>query len=122
METPAAEPRWPSACAMLALAAVRFLLPSDLSWGPDWTMAVAIPGMLIPTIAARRAGRAGLNEALGYALLAIVTADMLWSLGLLVARLPAHRDAPSELLKAAAGLWFSNIVVFASWYWRLDAG
>ena len=27
-----------------------------------------------------------------------------------------------ELLRAAAALWVSNILVFASWYWRLDAG
>jgi len=25
-------------------------------------------------------------------------------------------------LIAAGGLWVSNILVFASWYWRLDAG
>jgi len=25
-------------------------------------------------------------------------------------------------LKSAAALWLSNILVFASWYWRLDAG
>jgi len=26
------------------------------------------------------------------------------------------------LARAAVALWFSNILVFASWYWRLDAG
>jgi uncharacterized membrane protein len=26
------------------------------------------------------------------------------------------------LLRAAAGLWACNVLVFAVWYWRLDAG
>ncbi len=119
---PRPEPRWPSMCAMLALAGLRLLLPSDLSWGPDWAMAVAIPGLMIPAYAAHRARNVRLNELFGYTLLAVVTLDMAWSMGLLISRLPAHRDTPNQLLKAAAGLWVSNILVFASWYWRLDAG
>jgi hypothetical protein len=78
--------------------------------------------LLIPTIAAHRTGRSRLNDLFGYTLLVIVTADLAWSLGQLVSRLPAHTESPSELLKAAAVLWFANILVFASWYWRLDAG
>jgi hypothetical protein len=27
-----------------------------------------------------------------------------------------------ELLRAAASLWVGNVLVFASWYWRLDGG
>ena len=26
------------------------------------------------------------------------------------------------MLRSAAALWITNILVFASWYWRLDAG
>lgn len=59
---------------------------------------------------------------MGYILLAAVTADMIASLALLISRLPARRDTPGELLIAAIGLWSSNILVFASWYWRLDGG
>jgi uncharacterized membrane protein len=40
----------------------------------------------------------------------------------LVSRLPAHRETPLQLLIAAAALWISNMLVFACWYWRLDAG
>ena len=29
---------------------------------------------------------------------------------------------PLALLRSAAALWITNILVFASWYWRLDAG
>jgi len=53
---------------------------------------------------------------------AMVTLDMVWSLLLLVAALPSHREASHDLLRSAVALWFTNILVFASWYWRLDAG
>ena len=55
-------------------------------------------------------------------LTSIVTVDMVWSLGLLVAALPLHKESPKDLLRSAAALWITNMLVFASWYWRLDAG
>jgi len=36
--------------------------------------------------------------------------------------LPSHKQAPSEMLRSAGALWITNILVFASWYWRLDGG
>jgi uncharacterized membrane protein len=47
---------------------------------------------------------------------------MVWSLGRLVAALPSRRQTPLALLESAAVLWIVNILVFASWYWRLDGG
>ena len=47
---------------------------------------------------------------------------MIVSLSLLIEALPAHRETSVQLLLSAAGLWVANILVFASWYWRLDAG
>jgi uncharacterized membrane protein len=52
----------------------------------------------------------------------ILTLWLLWSLGLLIAALPTHREAPVDLLRSAGALWVANIIVFAVWYWRLDAG
>ncbi len=108
--------------ALLAVAALRFALPSGLSVGPDWAMAVAVPVMLAPTIALHRTRRYDANRVCGYIVTGVVTMDMVLSLALLIARLPDKRESPRELLIAAAGLWISNILVFASWYWRLDAG
>jgi hypothetical protein len=36
--------------------------------------------------------------------------------------LPAHREAPLQLLRSAGLLWLTNVIVFALWYWRLDGG
>ena len=41
---------------------------------------------------------------------------------LLVGALPSHRESPTALLLSATAIWTSNILVFALWYWRLDAG
>ena len=63
-----------------------------------------------------------MNEILSYALLGVITACLVSSLALLVTRLPTHKDPPVELLRAAAAIWASNVLLFASWYWRLDGG
>jgi hypothetical protein len=52
----------------------------------------------------------------------VITLAILSSLVLLIRRLPEHKDPPVDLLRAAAALWLANMLVFASWYWRLDGG
>jgi hypothetical protein len=116
------EPRWPAMVALLAVGVLRLALPHPLAAGPGWLVIAVVAILAIPTIWTRRRGLHGLNTFLGHLLTALVTVDMIWSLSLLVSALPAHRISPLTLLRAASALWISNIVVFASWYWRLDAG
>jgi uncharacterized membrane protein len=116
------EPRWPATLALLAVGGLRFALPSSLAAGPEWLILVVVAIMLIPTIVARRLGNHLMNQALGYAITSVITLDMSWSLYLLIKALPSHKEAPQTLLISAAALWVTNILVFASWYWRLDAG
>src|SRR5262249_40524972 len=114
--------RWPAILAMAAVVGLRFALPPALSLGPDWAMAPVVAVLLVPSIVMHQTGRHRANQILGYILLAAVTADMTPSLALLISRLPTHRESPRDLLVAALGLWSSNVLVFASWYWRLDGG
>jgi hypothetical protein len=116
------EPRWPAMFALLAVGGLRLALPESLSIGPDWLLIVVVLILLIPTALARVKGLDQLNQILGYVVTSIVTADMVWSLGLLVAALPSHKESPQDLLRSASALWVTNILVFATWYWRLDAG
>jgi hypothetical protein len=116
------EPRWPAMLALLAVCGLRLALPENLSVGPDWLLVTVVGVLLIPTVWARQRGLDSLNKILGYVLTSIVTVDMVWSLGLLVAALPLHKESPQDLLRSACALWVTNILVFASWYWRLDAG
>jgi hypothetical protein len=116
------EPRWPATLAVLATAGLYLSLPERLTPGPTWVTVFLILAVLALTVAAYRAGKHTLNLRLGLFLLALITAALGWSLGTLIAGLPDKRQAPTELLRSAAALWISNVLVFASWYWRLDAG
>jgi hypothetical protein len=116
------EPRWPAVLALLATGGLHFVIPAPLRFGQEWLLLVVVCALLIPTVVAHRVGKKLLNKVLSHIAISAVTASMVWSLILLIIRLPRHADAPVELLRAAAALWVANILVFASWYWRLDAG
>jgi hypothetical protein len=116
------EARWPAIIASLATGMLFYVIPESLTIGPDWLLFVVVAALMIPTSVAHRTGRVGLNTIFGYTVLAVITGAVLSSLILLVQRLPAHKETPIELLRAAAALWVANILVFASWYWHLDGG
>jgi hypothetical protein len=126
-ETPAkpahpAQPVWPAVVAIFAVGGLFLSLPPSLTIGPSWMLLAVSSVLVVPVTIARMRGSWLLNQVLGYLLLGVVTAFMLWSLTSLVRSLMSHQIAPSILLRAASALWATNILVFASWYWRLDAG
>lgn len=116
------EARWPAVISSLATGMLFYAMPKTLIIGPDWLLLVMVVALMIPTSLAHRTGRVELNTIFGYSVLGVITLSVLSSLVLLVLRLPAHRETPLELLRAAAALWVANILVFASWYWHLDGG
>jgi uncharacterized membrane protein len=116
------EPRWPAILALLSIAGLYWALPEALTPGPSWLVfALAVPLSAVSLILHQQS-RHGVAQVVGYTLLGIVTAAVISSLVLLIAALPDHKEAPRDLLRSAGALWISNILVFASWYWRLDAG
>jgi hypothetical protein len=116
------EPRWPVTLAILATGGLYFVIPASLRFGEEWLLLVIVSVLLVPTIFTYQAGMDRLNRIFAHIVLGILTAAMVGSLGLLIHRLPSHADSPIELLRGAGCLWVANILVFASWYWRLDAG
>ena len=117
-----AEPRWPAFVAVLAVGSLYAGLPNVLILGPRWLFPTVVLALLIPTIVSHHTGRQRLNTLLGFTVDGVLTAGLIVSVGFLIAALPAHKETPIELLLSAASLWVTNILVFALWYWRLDAG
>jgi len=116
------EPRWPAIVATVAAGGLYFALPAGLTIGPRWAFPLLVGVLLASTVGLHRVGHHRLDRALGFALIAILTSQMILSLVLLVGALPSHVESPNALLVSAASLWTTNVLVFALWYWRLDAG
>jgi len=117
------EPRWPAAIAVVAIGGLFAALPSSLVFaGSRWLILAIVLVLIVPTIISHRIGHHLLNQILGYILNSVVTVAMIASLVFLISAVADHTISPQQLLRSAAALWLGNILVFASWYWRLDAG
>jgi len=120
---PRREPRWLAMMAVLSVGGIYWALPEALSPGPGWLALALVAPLSIVSAVLHRRSQHSLNQIVGYAILIILTAAMVSALALLIATLPGSgKAAAPELLRSAVALWISNILVFASWYWRLDAG
>jgi hypothetical protein len=120
--TNAPEPRWPVITALLATGGLYVAMPQAASVGPRWLILILVAVLLVPTVITHHLGHVRVNVQLGYVLSGVVTLALLWSLGRLIAAVFAHGESPGDLLRSGALLWVANVLVSASWYWRLDAG
>ena len=116
------EPRWPAVLAVLAVGGLNAVLPEELSPGPYWMVFSIVCVLVILAVITHRAGLLRWNHYLSYVLLSAVTVSLIASLVLLIRGLLSKSQSPQMLLRGASALWISNVLVFASWYWRLDAG
>jgi hypothetical protein len=116
------EPRWQALLAIMAVTGLYVALPESLTVGPTWLLPAVVVLLALPLLVLHRAGHHHLDRMLGFSLMTIITLAMIASVGFLIGLLPAHKESPTELLRSAAVLWLTNVLVFALWYWRLDAG
>jgi len=116
------EPHWPAFLAMLAAAGVYLALPEPLTLGPSWLLLAIIVLLLIPILISARRGNYRITRILGFVANGIITVAMIASLIQLVHGIPQHLETPKALLRSAGALWLTNILIFALWYWKLDAG
>ena len=116
------EPRWQALLALLAVGGIYVALPRALIAGPKWVLPVFIVVLVTPTIVAHRTGKRSVNRVLGIVISSVITLALIASVALLVAAVPRHKEDPVALLSSGAELWFTNVLVFALWYWRLDGG
>ena len=121
------EPRWPAVIGLLGAAGLFAILPQELSFGKRWLPAVIVGVLLVPTFVARLQGRHNLNRILGLIVAGVETFFLIASLIKLIYTLlhpshGGHGETPERLLLSAGALWFTNVLVFALWYWHLDGG
>lgn len=116
------EPRWPAIIAAFAAVALHFALPAELRFGPPGALAVIVAILVLAAHLTRHRGMHRANGLLGYGVLVVLTGGLVFGVAaLLNALLHGSAQAPA-LLKSATVLWTTNVIVFASWYWRLDGG
>ena len=116
------EPRWPAFVAMVAAGFLYLAQPERLSVGPGWGLLVIVVVLLVPIILSNLRGRHLVARNFTYVANGVITVSMVGSLAILIHDLPRHLESPSELLRSATSLWVTNVLVFALWYWKLDAG
>jgi hypothetical protein len=117
--------RLPAAIAILVVAVLYPLIPSQLSLGPAILFPiVAVLGVLPLTIADALGLEHPWQRPLALTLLGLTAAANGTSIALLVHELIARSTDMSgrELLGGALTVWVANVIVFALWYWELDRG
>lgn len=117
-------PRWAAVIGTLAIGVLYLALPSHLTFGPSWLLLVLIAVLLLPLVFSWTMHRPLPHTTiriLTLAILAVVTLGLAISVALLIITLPTNKQA-NVLLRSAALLWGTNILVFALWYWEVDGG
>lgn len=116
------EPRWPALLALLAVGALDYALPKSLLLVPRWLPILVVVLLLVPTVISYKSNHHFLNWVLGHVVAGVVSTFLVIALGRLLYGLPRHLEEPTRMLWSAVSLWLSNMLIFALWYWRLDAG
>ena len=117
------EPLWPPFAATVAVAGLYAVFAGEsVGWRAALALGVIVVGLLVPIMITHHRRNHSLNQRLGYVLNGVVTVAMIFSLIYLIDEVAEQKVLPMRLLLSAGLLWLSNILVFASWYWRLDGG
>ncbi len=92
-------------------------MPGTLTAGPGWLPVAAIGILVAASIFLPQ-----WHDQLGYVKAGIATLALAYALTVLVRDMVHHHGNPRDLLWGALLIWSMNVLVFASWYWRLDEG
>lgn len=114
--------------ALFGVGGLYTALPSPLVPIPDqrfrWVPLAIVLVAALPLTLSHKLRMHRINTNVAYLLLSLLTVLLVLSLYLVVKGVSPHAPyvEPVQLLKSAAILWATNVLVFACWYWRLDAG
>lgn len=117
-------PMWEAILGMLVVGVLYTALPAKLVRGPGWLLLAIESVLLLPVAATILTGRGLPARAIRpffFVILGLLTTAEVLSIILLVVTLSSDTYA-LYLLRAAALLWSSNILIFGLWYWQIDGG
>lgn len=129
---------WLAAFAALVAAVLYTRLPGKFIFGPHATVATIfrwlVPGLVVVLVAAlvvihreelriHHTIRTLLRRRMAITLIAVINAANVLSIVLLVRFIINGGKATGhELVLASIDIWWTNIIVFALWFWEIDRG
>ena len=113
---------WSGWLASVVAAALQVWLPERMSAGPGWAVVAVVCVLTAAGFATHGERWRRTHRVISHLTSATVTGALIYSIGALILGLVEHLGRPIDLLRSAGLLWASNVLVFACWYWRLDAG
>ncbi|WP_089106892.1 hypothetical protein [Streptomyces hyaluromycini] len=121
------EPRWAVTAVILVAIALQLMLPHRLAFQPYWALPVLEAVLLAGLIAGnprRVEPRTRWLRVLGLVLMGVISLANGWAAVRLVAGLVngTEGDDAGPLLLTGGGIWLTNVIVFALWYWEWDRG
>jgi len=119
------ESRWPPLIALVVATALYATLPGDLILGGGW-LRWLVPALLVGLIivaAVRPVAESDRRRHLGIALAGLITLANASAIALLVYGIVTEGGFEGRyLIVAAVQVWFTNVIVFALWFWEIDGG
>ncbi|MFE3167865.1 hypothetical protein [Streptomyces sp. NPDC059224] len=121
------EPRWAVTAVILVAVGLQLALPHRLALQPYW----ALPALELALLAGLVAGnprrvepRTRWLRVLGLVLMCVISLANGWAAVRLVAGLVngTEGEEAGPLLLTGGGIWLTNVIVFALWYWEWDRG
>jgi hypothetical protein len=127
----AEEPRLPVAIAVVVAVVLQVFVPHDLAFHPWWLLPGLELLLLVVIILFRQTSidrQATILRVLGLTLVIAAGVATAWSavqfVGELIHNMSPHSPLGSAgpLLRVGGGIWLTNVIVFALWYWEMDRG
>ena len=119
------ESRWPPLAALFVAAVLEVTLPGDLILGGGWIRWIipALVAVLIVISAVSPVEETDRRRRIGVTVAALVTIANAGAIGALVYGIVAEAGFEGKyLIVAALQVWFTNMIVFAVWFWEIDGG
>jgi hypothetical protein len=113
---------WEVFIALLVLAGTYSLITKQLRLAPIWLLPSVVAILLAALFVAHLSERRVVARWIAIALACVGMLAVSSSVVVLVVRLMQGDLAAPYLLRDAALLWFTNVMVFGLWYWELDGG